>query len=144
MNNYLLDTNVVSALRKPERQRNDTFFQWAKRLNLEECFISTITLCECEKGIRLMERRDTQQGGLLRVWFEQNIIPAFTGRFLPLDMAAARRAGALQVPNPRPIDDAYIAAIALEHDMTLLTRNVNDFLGMGLRIINPWEPAALP
>jgi predicted nucleic acid-binding protein len=102
-------------------------------------FLSTITLHELELGVLLMERRDAQQGSLLRQWLEQAVLPAFSGRILVVDAAVARRSAALHVPDPQPFRDGLIAATALEHNLVVVTRNLADFEATGVRLFNPWQ-----
>lgn len=135
----LLDTNVVSELRKVGTRRIDAKVgHWAASADAGGFFISVITLLELETGVRLMERRDGKQGIVLRAWLDQKVLPGFAGRVLPVDEAVALRCAALHVPDPRPERDALIAATALVHGMPLVTRNVADFEPMGVALFDPW------
>jgi predicted nucleic acid-binding protein len=135
----LLDTNVVSELRKIRVGKADSnVAAWAETLDTGTLFISTITIHELEIGIRLAERRDARQGAMFRTWLETQILPAFAGRILSIDIAIGRRAAALHVPDPRPINDAFLAATALVHNLMIVTRNLVDFRGTGVRVFNPW------
>jgi predicted nucleic acid-binding protein len=137
---YLLDTNVVSELRKVKAGRADSRVKaWAERVNAASMSLSSITVLELELGTLLMERRDRRQGGVLRSWLEKQILPAFAGRILVVDIPIARKAAALQVPNPRPNRDALIAATALVHSRTVVTRNVRDVESTGVQLVNPWD-----
>jgi predicted nucleic acid-binding protein len=137
---FLLDTNVVSELRKIRRGRADkNVAQWADSVDAADLYVSAITVQELEMGVLLVERRDPPQGAIFRSWFESHVLPAFAGRILPFDTAVAQRCAALHVPDPRPAMDSLIAATALVHGMTLVTRNVADFQSSGVIIINPWE-----
>ena len=134
---YLLDTNIVSELRKPKADRRVR--SWAQSLPVASLYISSICVLELEIGILLLERRDPTQGGVLRSWMDGHVLPAFQGRILAIDAAVAQRCAALHVPNPRPDRDALIAATALIHDMTVVTRNIGHFKAMGVAVLNPWE-----
>ena len=103
--------------------------------------ISSVVLHELEIGVRLVEHNDSAAGRVLRNWLDNTVITAFSGRILPLDDAAALQAAKWHVPDPKPINDAYIAATALTRRMTLVTRNIKDFAGMGVKLVNPWDPA---
>ena len=134
---YLLDTNVVSALRRPEKAA-DSVRGWAERASDGIFYLSAITVLEIQKGILLAERKDRAKASSLRVWLETNLLPSFNERILTIDIAVARRCAALHVPDPRPDRDALIAATALVHGMTLVTRNIADFEKTGVSLVNPW------
>lgn len=136
---YLLDTNVVSELRKPASRAEPRVHAWAREQATSELFISVITLLEIEVGIGRVERRDEQQGGVLRRWLERDLLAAFAGRVLPIDETVARTAAAMHVPDPRPERDALIAATALAHGHTVVTRNVGDFRPLGVELLDPWK-----
>ena len=137
---FILDTNVVSELRKIRLGRADkNVGQWADSVDSVDLYLSAITVQELEIGVLLAERRDPPQGAIFRVWFESHVLPAFAGRILPVDTAVAKRSAALHVPDPRPVIDSLIAATALVHGMTVVTRNVADFQSSGVSILNPWE-----
>ena len=136
---YLLDTNVVSELRKVGAGRADPkVAQWAQSVETASLFVSVITIQELEIGIQLAMRRDSTQGELLQQWMNQHVLPAFEGRVLSVDLAVVQRSAALHVPNPRPVRDGLIAATALVHGLTVVTRNVTDFQPCGVTLINPW------
>jgi predicted nucleic acid-binding protein len=139
MTAYLLDTNMISELRKPISRRTEQFNTWAETLNEQQTYLSVITVAEVERGLLLLERKDPAQAKTLRLWFEINILEGYAARTLPLTLAIARHVAALQVPNPRPFVDSLILATALEHRLTLVTRNVKDFQNAGVTIVNPWE-----
>ena len=137
---YLLDTNVVSELRKVKAGRADPRVKaWVDSVDAATMFLSVMTVMELELGALLMERRGRRQGALLRSWLETQILPAFEDRILSADIAVVRSAAALHVPNLRPERDALIAATALVHGMTVVTRNVRDFESTGVSILNPWN-----
>ena len=140
---YILDTNVISELRKIRLGRADKqVAQWADTVETVELYISVITVQELEIGVLLSERRDPAQGVVLRQWLAERVLPAFAGRVLPVDTAVAQRSAKLHVPNPRPIRDCLIAATALVHGMKVVTRNVADFEMTGVGLINPWVPSS--
>ncbi|HEY3926797.1 MAG TPA: type II toxin-antitoxin system VapC family toxin [Candidatus Koribacter sp.] len=135
---YILDTNVVSELRKG-LQGDRKVRAWAQGVAVADLYLSAISILELEIGILLVERRDSKQGLVLRAWMEQHVLPSFEGRILSVDAAIARRSAALHVPNPRSDRNAIIAATALVHGMTIATRNVKNFQPMGVAIVNPWQ-----
>jgi predicted nucleic acid-binding protein len=137
---YLLDTHVVSELRKVRAGKADPgVAAWAEQVEAGSLFVSAITLHELELGVLLMGRRDATQGSLLRQWLEQSVLPAFTGRILAVDSAVARRGAALHGPDPRPFRDGLIAATALAHSLVVVTRNLANFEATGVKLLNPWQ-----
>lgn len=140
---FLLDTNVISELRKVGDGKADTkVVAWLSGEDAASFFVSAITLMELELGILRIERRDGPQGASLRAWMDNHVLPEFADRTLPVDTAVALRCARLHVPDPRPERDAYIAATALVHSMTLVTRNEADFEPTGVAVINPWIETA--
>jgi hypothetical protein len=136
---YLLDTHVISELRKARAGKADRYVSaWAASQRVAHLFVSVINIQELEIGVLLAERRDPQAGKLLRTWLDGHVLPAFGERILPVDTAVARRSAELHVPDPRPVRDALIAATALVHGLTVVTRNVADFEPTGVQIFNPW------
>ena len=139
---FILDTNVVSELRKVRSGKADMHVAaWADSVAATDLYLSAITIQELEIGILMAERRDPAQGAVFRTWLDHHVLPAFAGRILPVDTAVAQRSALLHVPDPKPIRDGLIAATALVHGMTLVTRNLSDFEPMGVTILNPWNPA---
>jgi len=137
---FLLDTNVVSELRKVKAGKADRkVAAWARRTPPSTLFVSVVTIQELEIGVLLAERRDPSQGAILRTWLEGHVLPAFADRVLPVDTVVARRAAALHVPDPRPIRDALIAATALVHQLVVVTRDVTDFAPTGVKVLDPWR-----
>ena len=138
---YLLDTNVISEFRKASAGKADRqVAAWANSVSTESMFLSAVCILEMELGTLLMERRDVRQGAILRSWMDDYVLPNFATRILVVDTTVALRGAALQVPNPRSYRDALIAATALVHKMTVVTRNVRDFDGTGVPILDPWQP----
>ncbi len=135
---YILDTNVVSELRKAKKAHQNVK-KWAQPLPSSSLYISVISVLELEIGILLIERRDKAQGAILRAWMDRHVLPTFSGRILAIDTAVAQRCATLHVPNPRSDRDALIAATAFVHGLTVATRNVADFERMGVGVLNPWE-----
>jgi predicted nucleic acid-binding protein len=137
---FLLDTNVISELRKAGSNKADlNVINWLSDLDSNNFYISSVTVMELELGILRVVRLDTAQGALLRTWMDNRVLPEFSDRILPIDEVVALRCAQLHVPNPRPERDAYIAATALVHGLTVVTRNVVDFTSTGVTIIDPWN-----
>lgn len=135
---YLLDTNVVSELRKAKKAHPGVRM-WARTLPAASLYLSVISILELEIGVLLIERRDPKQGGILRAWMDGHVLPTFAGRILAIDTAVAQRCTALHVPDPRSDRDALIAATALVHGLTVVTRNVIHFQPIGVAIVDPWQ-----
>jgi hypothetical protein len=136
---FVLDTNVVSELRKAKARKADrNVTAWAAAQPTASLFVSVVTLLELETGILLLERRDPKQGGVMRTWMEHHVMSAFAGRVLPVDTAVALQCARLHVPDPRAERDALVAATALVHGMTVVTRNISDFEPTGVPLLDPW------
>jgi predicted nucleic acid-binding protein len=137
---YLLDTNVISELRKAgDGKANANVIAWLSSVEAGTFYLSAVTLMEIELGILRIERRDSVQGTRLRGWMNNHILPEFADRTLPVDAAVALRCAALHVPDPCSERDAFIAATALVHGMTIVTRNTADFKATAVPMLNPWE-----
>lgn len=137
---FILDTNVLSELRKVHAGKADANVSaWANSVDASVLFISAITVLELELDVLSIERKDKTQGALLRTWLEQYVLPEFSERTLSIDTAVAKRCARLHVPNKRGERDALIAATALVHGMTIVTRNVTDFQSTGANLLNPWQ-----
>lgn len=138
---FVLDTNVVSELRKVRSGKANTgVIEWASTVASAEMFVSAITIHELEHGVLLLERSDPRQGRLLRQWLDESVHAAFAERVLPVDEDVARRAAALHVLDPAPFRDALIGGTALVHRMAVVTRNIRDFERFdGLELIDPWQ-----
>lgn len=136
---YVLDTNVISELRYGKPNQSPHVRTWAAGVPAGRLFLSAITILELERGILALERKTPPEGSALRAWFSE-VRSAFSGRVLPFSEATAIRCAALHVPNRRSECDAMIAATGLEHRMSVVTRNVDDFAGTGVALINPFLP----
>lgn len=136
---YLLDTNVVSELRKPAGRAAPNVRTWAQHQPTSALWISVITVMEIEIGVARLERRDPFHGDVLRKWLERDLLAAFATRVLPIDLAVVRRAAAMHVPDPRPERDVLIAATALALSLIVVTRNISDFQLLGVELLNPWD-----
>ncbi|MCK9214870.1 MAG: type II toxin-antitoxin system VapC family toxin [Rhodoferax sp.] len=137
---YLVDTNVLSELRRKQPDAN--VVAWFRQRPRQSLYLSVLTLGEIGKGIeRLVHVQGASRRALLADWLEQELPIYFLGRMLPIDAQVADRWGRLQSDAGRPLPaiDGLLAATALQHNLTLVTRNVKDFTGLNLDIINPWE-----
>lgn len=136
---YLLDTNVVSELRKVSSGKASAgVAAWARDVPGHAMFVSVISLQELEHDVLLFERRNVAQGGLLREWLDRSVVAAFDGRFLAVTADIARLAATYHVPHPAPFRDALMAATAAIHGFSVVTRDASDFERFGVEIVNPW------
>jgi predicted nucleic acid-binding protein len=135
---FVLDTNVVSELRRPDKA-DAKVFAWASAQPLSLMFVSAITVLEIELGALSIERKDKARGALLRTWIDDQVLPGFEGRILAVDAAVALRCARLHGPVARSERNALIAATALVHGMTVVTRNVADFEPTGVGVLDPWR-----
>ena len=139
---FLLDTNVISELRKLGDGKADVrVAAWVSGRDAASFYISALTLMELEIGILRIERRDAGHGKRLRTWMDRHVLPEFVERTLPVDSAVALKCARLHVPDPRAERDALIAATAIVHGMTVVTRNVADVETTGAAVVNPWTGA---
>ena len=137
---FLLDTNVISELRNAGDGRADAnVTAWVAAQDATAFLISAITILELERGVLSVQRRDPKQGGRLRTWPDDHVRPQFAGRILPIDDAIAIRCAQLHIPDRRNEADALIAATALVHNLSVMTRNVKDFQETGVVVIDPWQ-----
>lgn len=139
---FLLDTNVISEVRKSRLRADPVVRQWVSDHRHSDLFLSVVTVLEVELGIARLSRRDAAQAERLREWLERDLLEVFSGRVLPVDVQVARQAARLHVPDPRPERDALIAGTAVAHGLTVVTRNIADFEPMGIALINPWRGSA--
>jgi predicted nucleic acid-binding protein len=135
---FILDTNVVSELRRPAKA-NPNVVKWASTQVQASFFVSSMTIMELEMGVLLIEKRDVMQGAMLRAWLETIVLPYFAERILVFDAAVALCCAGMHVPTPKSVRDAFIAATALVHGMTVVTRNVADYESTGVQVFNPWN-----
>lgn len=141
----LLDTNILSELRR-ERRADEGFMAWFDAEPEAGMFLSVMTLGEIRKGIERLRPRDPKQAAVLDLW-QDRLERRFADKILPVTPQIADRWGRLQASRPVPAVDALLGAIALEHDLTLVTRNEADFAGLGIRVLNPFRsppPSAVP
>jgi predicted nucleic acid-binding protein len=134
---FLIDTNVLSAARRRDKAPA-AVARWIEKTDPLDMYLSTITVMEIEIGSLRIARKDSAQARRLGIWLHDEVLPAFEGRVIPFDTRIALRCAALQVPDPKATLDAMIAATALEHDLTVVTRNTRHFGRMGVRLVNPW------
>jgi toxin FitB len=135
---YLLDTNVLSEIRKAQRA-HPKVQAWSQRVVPGDLYLTATTVMEIEIGTHRLMRRDIAQGTRLRIWIDQIVLPTFAGRILSFDAAVAQRCAPFHVPNPCSDRDTIIAATALVHGMAVVTRNIADFAITGVPLINPFE-----
>lgn len=136
---YLLDTNIVSEMRKANTSaRSPQFATWLESINLDLCYLSAMTWFEVETGILRKERQDAAQGRLLRAWFEEVLKPEFGERIFAVSPPIALATAKLHVANPAAVIDSFIAATAMVHGKILVTRNVKDFAHFDVPIVNPF------
>jgi predicted nucleic acid-binding protein len=137
---YLLDTNIVSELRKGTKADSNVL-SWARAISTSSLFLSVITILEIEAGVLQKESKDPSQGAILRSWLDSHVLPSFSDRVLNIDVAVALRCAKLHIPNPRSKRDALITATALVHGLIVVTRNIKDFKETDVELLNPWEVA---
>lgn len=135
---FLLDTNVISELRNGKPKQSAAVRAWAENQPGNQLYLSAVTVLELEMGVLRMERKDAAQGRILRTWAEI-VLQQFEDQVLPFTAATAQLCAGMHIPDPRSFRDSMIAATAQQHGITLVTRNVADFEGLNINILNPWE-----
>lgn len=138
MTGYLLDTNVISELRKSAERADPAVRTWATTINSVDVFLSAVTISELSQWAASTKRRDAVQGTLIETWLHDCVLAQYAERILAVDTEVALIAGRLHVPDPRDYRDAFIAASALRHHLTVVTRNVHDFAPMDVPVVNPF------
>ncbi|MFL6232348.1 MAG: type II toxin-antitoxin system VapC family toxin [Thermoanaerobaculia bacterium] len=134
---YLVDTNVISELRKG-RRCNPGVASWFAEVSSGDIYLSVLTLGEIRKGIENIRRRDKPAAEVLEAWF-QELGDSLADRILPVDQAIAEQWGRFNVPDPLPVLDSLLAATALVHGLTLVTRNLKDVERTGVDCLNPFS-----
>ncbi|MEA2604868.1 MAG: toxin FitB [Acidobacteriota bacterium] len=134
---YLLDTNVVSELRKG-RHCNPGVASWFAEVSSAEIYLSVLTVGEIRKGIENIRRRDESTADVLEAWLGE-LVATHSDRILPIDEAIAEQWGRFNVPDPLPVLDSLLAATASVHGLTLITRNVKDVKRTGVDCLNPFS-----
>ncbi|MEO5336687.1 MAG: type II toxin-antitoxin system VapC family toxin [Magnetospirillum sp. WYHS-4] len=136
---FLLDTVVLSELRKRQEQRNPNVVAWIAKVRSQDLFVSVVTIGEIERGIKRQREMNPPFADDLAAWLDV-VLRAYEGRVLPVTVAVARRWGRLSHRTGNKGLDLTIAATALEHGLTVATRNVSDFTPTGVSVINPFDP----
>lgn len=137
--NYLLDTNVLSEVRKPQPDRQ--VLEWLDQVDEDRTYLSVITLGEIARGVALLD--DGRRKAALAEWLAEDLPSRFSGRVIPVDLKISLTWGRLMAEAKvrgisLPTMDGWIAATATVHDLTLVTRNTKDFRGTGLQLLDPW------
>lgn len=136
---YLLDTNIISEMRKTKTGKaNKGVVDWVKNQPLNQLYTCEIVIMELLRWVEQKQRKDPEQAKHLQAWFESFVLTSFEGRILNIDRRASKICASFHVPNPRGENDCWIASIAYVHNLTLITRNVGDFEGLAINIINPF------
>ena len=140
MNGFLLDTNIPSEMTRPRPQ--PSVMGWLEDADDDQLYFSVVSLGEILKGVTLVS--ESKRRSQLQQWLDETLRPWFEGRILPVNQSIAERWGVLAARcqikgRPLKVGDGLIAATALQHDLTVVTRNVKDFAGLGVTVFNPWD-----
>lgn len=138
---FLIDTNVVSEMRKGKRCAPNVA-AWQLTASAQESFISAISMMEIKSGILNAKSNNAAFAQLLEEWYEFQVKPAFEGRVIAVDLEISEYCSVLLDARSRSLADALIAATAYVSDLILVTRNVTDFIDCGIELVNPWEYSA--
>lgn len=134
---YIVDTNVVSELRK-QRKTDPQVLHWFRQQSGDNFYLSVITILEAEQGFLKLQRYDKPQAASLRTWIDHHLLESFSGRILSIDTQTAQYCARMHVPDRKSYGDGVIAATALVHNFTVVTRNMADFESTGAKLLNPW------
>ena len=134
---YLIDTNIISEVRKGSRC-DPRVSAWYASIADEDIFLSTLILGEIRKGVELVDPRDTGKAAVLERWLRE-VASAFNGRVLGIDNTVSDQWGRMSALKPVPVIDGLLAATALTYGLTLVTRNDRDIAGLGVTVLNPFE-----
>ena len=142
---YLLDTNVLSGMRKASRSKpssakmDQRVEKWVNSVSASDLHLSVVSILELERGFNLLKQKDPAQAAVIREWVRSRVSPSFGFRILTFDLAVAQRCAGLVISNPIKYRDSLIAATAPVHKMTMVTRNGCHFERTGASLLNPWD-----
>jgi hypothetical protein len=142
---YLLDTNVLSEMRKASRMKESSprmdgrVEKWVASASPSDLHLSVVSILELERGFHLLRRRDPAQAELILLWVRNGLLPSFDGRILGVDLDIVQCCAGLSIPNPIDYRNSLIAATALVRGLTVVTRNIRHFEPTGVGLLNPWE-----
>jgi len=139
MPDFLLDTNVVSELRRGAKC-DARVAAWQAAHSPSVCHLSVISLMEIRLGIELSRRRNAKHGEILQTWYDTKVRSAFSKRTLPVTAEIAEKCAELNAGRTRPFRDSLILATALVHNLVVVTRNTTDFIDAQAQVLNPWAP----
>lgn len=134
---YLIDTNVISEVRR--KSANAQVLDWQSGHDLSECWLSVLTLMEIRNGTQRIRKADPEFARKLDTWYQGELLGFYSGRILPVTLEVCETRADFSSDRTLPELDALLAATAKQHNLTLVTRNLKDFEGLGIDLINPWE-----